>query len=119
MWSFRRALFSPITLSLVPRAGFAAVERHEFATEVAYLVIEVLDDDLVHFGALASLSRPPALYVADALRERLSEPVLVPPRPHHAEFRSCELLAPVYGWFTEGFDTADLRDPKALLDALR
>ena len=29
-----------------------------------------------------------------------------------------ELLAPVYGWFTEGFDTADLREAKALLDAL-
>ena len=27
-----------------------------------------------------------------------------------------ELLAPVYGWFTEGFDTCDLRDAKALLD---
>jgi len=29
-----------------------------------------------------------------------------------------ELLAPIYGWFTEGFDTADLKDAKALLDSL-
>jgi predicted ATPase len=29
-----------------------------------------------------------------------------------------ELLAPVYGWFTEGFDTADLKDVKALLEQL-
>jgi class 3 adenylate cyclase/predicted ATPase len=29
-----------------------------------------------------------------------------------------ELLAPVYGWFTEGFDTLDLREAKALLDEL-
>ena len=29
-----------------------------------------------------------------------------------------ELLAPIYGWFTEGFDTADLKDAKALLDEL-
>jgi predicted ATPase len=29
-----------------------------------------------------------------------------------------ELLAPIYGWFTEGFDTADLQDAKALLDDL-
>src|SRR5262249_41101246 len=29
-----------------------------------------------------------------------------------------ELLAPVYSWFTEGFDTADLQDAKALLAAL-
>jgi class 3 adenylate cyclase/predicted ATPase len=30
-----------------------------------------------------------------------------------------DLLAPVYGWFTEGFDTADLKEAEALLDALR
>jgi len=29
-----------------------------------------------------------------------------------------DLLAPVYGWFTEGFDTADLQEAKALLEAL-
>jgi predicted ATPase len=29
-----------------------------------------------------------------------------------------DLFAPVYNWFTEGFDTADLKDAKALLDAL-
>src|SRR5262249_33888084 len=28
------------------------------------------------------------------------------------------LLAPIYGWFTEGFDTADLQEAKALLAAL-
>jgi class 3 adenylate cyclase/predicted ATPase len=34
----------------------------------------------------------------------------------HAEAR--DLLAPVYGWFTEGFDAPDLKETKALLDAL-
>ena len=29
-----------------------------------------------------------------------------------------DMLAPLYGWFTEGFDTADLRDAKALLEEL-
>jgi predicted ATPase len=29
-----------------------------------------------------------------------------------------DLLAPVYGWFTEGFDTLDLKQAKALLDEL-
>jgi predicted ATPase len=29
-----------------------------------------------------------------------------------------ELLTPVYGWFTEGFDTKDLQEAKALLDEL-
>jgi predicted ATPase len=30
-----------------------------------------------------------------------------------------DLLAPIYGWFTEGFGTQDLKEAKALLDALR
>ena len=29
-----------------------------------------------------------------------------------------DLLAPIYGWFTEGFDTLDLKQAKALLDEL-
>ena len=29
-----------------------------------------------------------------------------------------DLLAPVFGWFTEGFDTRDLKEAKALLDEL-
>ena len=29
-----------------------------------------------------------------------------------------DLLAPIYDWFTEGFDTADLREAKALLEGL-
>ena len=29
-----------------------------------------------------------------------------------------ELLVPIYGWFTEGFDTADLQEAKALLETL-
>ena len=31
---------------------------------------------------------------------------------------ACDLLAPVYGWFSEGFDTPDLKEAKALLDEL-
>jgi hypothetical protein len=34
----------------------------------------------------------------------------------HAEAHA--LLAPIYGWFTEGFDTADLREAAALLNVL-
>ena len=35
---------------------------------------------------------------------------------HHPEARN--LLMPIYGWFTEGFDTPDLKEAKALLDEL-
>ena len=30
--------------------------------------------------------------------------------------QACELLVPICGWFTEGFDTPDLKEAKALLD---
>jgi predicted ATPase len=37
----------------------------------------------------------------------------------HGRLREArDLLAPVYGWFTEGFDIPDLKDAKALLNAL-
>jgi hypothetical protein len=29
-----------------------------------------------------------------------------------------ELLSPIYGWFTEGFDTRDLKEAKTLLEEL-
>ena len=35
----------------------------------------------------------------------------------HARTTSA-MLAEIYNWFTEGFDTADLKDAKALLDEL-
>jgi predicted ATPase len=37
----------------------------------------------------------------------------------HRSKDACELLAPVYARFTEGFETADLKGAKALLDSLR
>jgi predicted ATPase len=45
----------------------------------------------------------------------------VPPRLWRDQGKRDEarnLLAPVYGWFTEGFDTLDLKEAKALLDEL-
>jgi predicted ATPase len=42
--------------------------------------------------------------------------VLWPDQGKRREAR--ELLAPVYGWFTEGFDTRDLKEGKALLNEL-
>ncbi len=37
---------------------------------------------------------------------------------HSSSADESQFLAPVYGWFTEGFDTPDLKDAKALLDEL-
>jgi predicted ATPase len=39
-------------------------------------------------------------------------------RDHGSNAEAHSLLAPIYGWFTEGFDTIDLKDAKALLAEL-
>jgi len=49
------------------------------------------------------------------LRAAMSRSRLWQQQGKQAEARA--LLAPVYGWFTEGFDTADLQEAKALLEA--
>jgi predicted ATPase len=40
-------------------------------------------------------------------------------RDQNKQQQARELLAPVYSWFTEGFDTRDLKEAKALLEELR
>jgi predicted ATPase len=50
------------------------------------------------------------------LRATMSLARLLAKQGRHDEARA--LLGDIYGWFTEGFDTADLRDAKALLDEL-
>jgi predicted ATPase len=44
-----------------------------------------------------------------------------PPRTWQRQRKAAgayELLAPIYGWFTEGFETPDLQEAKALLEEL-
>jgi len=50
------------------------------------------------------------------LRAAMSMPRLWRDQGKRTEARN--LLAPVYGWFTEGFETSDLKEAKALLDEL-
>ena len=51
------------------------------------------------------------------LRTTMSLARLLDSQGRRAEARA--MLAEIYGWFTEGFDTADLKDAKALIDELR
>ena len=37
---------------------------------------------------------------------------------HGKRAEARELLIPIYGWFSEGFDTADLQESRALMEAL-
>jgi predicted ATPase len=52
----------------------------------------------------------------------MHDPALFKWRHFEADMILCAaahaLLAPIYGWFTEGFDTADLQEAKTLLEAL-
>jgi predicted ATPase len=50
--------------------------------------------------------------------ERMSRQLFLCLHDQGRRHEARDLLAPVYGWFTEGFDTADLREAKALLEAL-
>ena len=50
------------------------------------------------------------------LRATMSLAKLLKKQGRHAEART--MLAEIYGWFTEGFDTADLKEAKAMLDKL-
>jgi tetratricopeptide (TPR) repeat protein len=63
--------------------------------------LEIARDQNIRFYELAA-----ATSLARLLRDQ----------GHRGEARA--LLSPVYAWFTEGFDTADLKDAKALLDEL-
>jgi class 3 adenylate cyclase/predicted ATPase len=76
-----------------------------------------------HSAAAEELYRKALSIAADQdaklweLRAAVSLARLRRDRGRRAEAR--DLLAPIYGWFTEGFDTPDLKDAKALLDELR
>jgi len=70
--------------------------------------------EAIYRKALASASEQDAkLWV---LRAALALAQLRRDQGHALEARS--LLAPVYGWFTEGFETVDLKNARALLDEL-
>jgi predicted ATPase len=50
------------------------------------------------------------------LRATMTLARLLDKQGHRAEART--MLTEIYNWFTEGFDTGDLKDAKALLDKL-
>ena len=59
---------------------------------------------------------PPGIVMASSKRGKLTILLTDPSRDRREEAHS--LLAETYGWFTEGFDTADLKEAKALLTEL-
>jgi predicted ATPase len=96
---------------------------HYYAAEVARLKGELVLAHGVEQQAEAIACLQQALTIARRqqakaleLRAAMSLARLWQRQGKRTEARA--LLAPIYGWFTEGFDIADLQDAKALLEAL-
>jgi class 3 adenylate cyclase/predicted ATPase len=104
-------------------AAFEASGRGDMLTEAYRLQGELLWRQVVPAVAGAEACFEQALAIARLqqaksweLRAALSLSRLWQQQGKRAQAR--ELLAPIYGWFTEGFDTADLQEAQALLAAL-
>ena len=82
---------------------------------IALLGLNRIEDARIAFDEALRIARQQQAKSYE-LRAAMSLARLWGERGRRAEAR--ELLAPVYGWFTEGFDTTDLKDAKALLAEL-
>jgi class 3 adenylate cyclase/predicted ATPase len=96
--------------------GWMSAELHRLAGEIALLEP---DPDRAkaqtHFERARAVARDQQAKFWE-LRAAMSMARLWREQGKRGEAR--DLLVPVYGWFTEGFDTPDLKEAKALLDAL-
>jgi len=77
--------------------------------ECDVLALPVFDENFRESSVFSAVDRR-----LEGLLSRLAEDERFQGKPQQAR----ELLAPVYGWFTEGFDTLDLKEAKTLLDTL-
>jgi predicted ATPase len=99
-WEGCRAA-SKIEYERAKREIFATNQRRRFMQRLA-MVVELL----LVLSLIVARAQNSAMSVARLRRYQ--------GKPQQAR----ELLAPVYGWFTEGFDTRDLKEAKALLEQL-
>jgi predicted ATPase len=113
----RRFMGETMTVMEATKELWFEAEVHRMAGEIA---LKSLKSDAAkveaHFeSALAVARKQQAKFLE--LRAAMSMARLW--RDQGKPQQARELLAPVYGWFTEGFDTLDLKEAKALLDELR
>jgi predicted ATPase len=95
-----------------------------YVPEILRLTAEALLTQPVPDGPQAEASLVEALEIARGQEAKFWElrAALALARLWSSQGRQSEavtLVGPVYGWFTEGFDTPDLRDARLLLAALR
>jgi class 3 adenylate cyclase len=94
---------------------YAAADLHR--VQVMLLQAEGAPDDLIHQVAMTGIDTARG-HGARLLELRLTTCLARLWRDQGRRTEARDLLAPVYGWFTEGFDTVDLKQAKALLDEL-
>jgi predicted ATPase len=103
--------------------AFEASGRGDVLTEAYRLQGDILLRQTVPDAAQAEACFQQALTIARQQRARSWELRIALSlsrlwQQHGQRAAAYELLAPIYDWFTEGFETADLREAKALLDEL-
>jgi predicted ATPase len=98
----------------IDRQAFCAPEVHRIEGELIARSGRPSDSE-AHFRAAIKVARSRGEKSLD-LRASMSLARLLHGQDRRDEAR--QALAEVYGWFTEGFDTHDLKEAKALLDAL-
>ncbi len=112
----RRCIGEAITAVETTKERIWEAEVHRVAGEIA---LSSADRDVgkaeAHFRRALAVARKQQAKSWE-LRAAMSMARLWRDRGRRDEAR--DLLAPVYGWFTEGFDTLDLKEAKTLLDAL-
>src|SRR5262244_3350742 len=91
------------------------VEVYRMAGEIALKSLERATKAEAYFGQALVIARAQQAKSWE-LRAALSMARLLSAQGEPD--KATDLLAPVYGWFTEGFDTSDLKEAKALLDTL-
>ena len=105
-------------LALVESTGerYMEAELHRLRGE---LLLELTSDD--HGPAEEAFKKAIAVAQSQGARSLELRAAMSLARLRRSQDKTAEahdLLAPVYGWFTEGFDTADLKEAKALLEEL-
>jgi class 3 adenylate cyclase/tetratricopeptide (TPR) repeat protein len=110
----RRCITEATTAITTTKESWWEAEVHNAAGEIALKEQDAVEAQ-VHFERALSIARKKQTKSFE-LRAAMSMARLW--RDQGKRNEACDLLAPVYGWFTEGFDTRDLKEAKALLDEL-
>ena len=112
----RRCIGEAMTVIEAAKERLYEAEVNRMAGEIALLLPQPnAEKALAHFERALSLARAQRAKSWE-LRAAMSMARLWKDQEKRDEARG--LLAPIYGWFTEGFNTLDLKDAKALLDVL-